>query len=43
MPGTRITVSSITDAEVVFRKDGSRQEITLPSGYARYVRVDTAN
>ena len=43
VPGTRITVSSITDAEVVFRKDGSRQEITLPSGYARYVRVDTAN
>ena len=43
VPGTRITVSSITDAEVVFRKDATGQEITLPTGYARYVRVDTNN
>jgi DtxR family Mn-dependent transcriptional regulator len=43
VPGTRITVSSISDAEVVFRKDATGQEITLPTGYARYVRVDTNN
>jgi DtxR family Mn-dependent transcriptional regulator len=43
VPGTRITVSSVSDAEVVFRKDSTGQEVTLPSGYARYVRVDTAN
>jgi DtxR family Mn-dependent transcriptional regulator len=43
VPGTRITVSSISDAEVVFRKDATGKEITLPTGYARYVRVDTNN
>lgn len=41
-PGTRITVSSVSDAEVVFRKEGAGNEITLPAGYARYVRVETA-
>ena len=43
VPGTPITVSSISEAEVVFRKDATGQEVALPTGYARYVRVDSAN
>jgi len=41
VPGTKITVSSVSDVEVVFRKEGTVEEITLPSVYARFVRVDT--
>lgn len=41
VPGTKITVSSVSDVEVVFRKEGTVEEITLPSAYARFVRVDT--
>ena len=43
VPGTRITVSSVSEAEVVFRKDSTGQEIALPTGYARYVRVENAD
>ena len=43
VPGTRITVSSVSEAEVVFRKDSTGQEISLPTAYARYVRVENAD
>ena len=41
VPGTRITVLSVSDVEVVFRKEEAEAEIALPSAYARYVRVET--
>lgn len=41
VPGTKIIVSSISEVEIIFRKDGSDREIALPISYARNVRIET--